>query len=160
MKKGILILIILFLQNTNCLSQQTIEVEKNWQNLKEKFIHKSEIVLKFKSILDTSEKSDKTYLNKTELYAKELIRECESKKFNKESINNVKFKNDSLNSYLVRILVSLESDIRLKSSEEILVLFDELTLSEQDIFTKIADYNLICQNSNNQDLLFPVKHID
>lgn len=160
MKKIILILMILLLQNTNCLSQQTIEVEKNWKNLKGEFIHKSEIVLKFKSILDTSKKSDESDLNKTELYAKELIRECENKKINKESINNVKLKNDSLNIYLVRILVNLESDMRLKSSEEILVLFDELTLSEQDIFTKISDYNLICQNSNNQELLFPIKNID
>ncbi|PWB22008.1 hypothetical protein [Flavobacterium sp. HTF] len=132
-------------------------MKKNWKNLKGEFIHKSEIVLKFKSILDTSKKSDESDLNKTELYAKELIRECENKKINKESINNVKLKNDSLNIYLVRILVNLESDMRLKSSEEIL---DELTLSEQDIFTKISDYNLICQNSNNQELLFPIKNID
>ncbi len=124
MKNIIVITIIFLFQNLNIFAQDQSEINEKWIALKEQFKVKTEIVLEFKSKVQKSKKIDKSELEKTLIYAKELKKICENEVLNKEEVTNVKQTNDSLNIHLVRVLVSLESDFKLKSEKSIIFLYN------------------------------------
>ncbi|MDR7372822.1 LemA family protein [Flavobacterium aquidurense] len=154
MKNIIVITIIFLFQNLNIFAQDQSEINQKWTALKEQFKVKTEIVLEFKSKVQKSKKIDKSELEQTLIYANELKKICENEVLNKEEVTKVKQTNDSLNIHLVRILVSLESDIKLKSEKSIIFLYDRLTEIENQILVTVKKYNEVCIKQNRKELIF------
>ena len=154
MKNIIVITIIFLFQNLNIFAQDQSEINQKWTALKEQFKVKTEIVLEFKSKVQKSKKIDKSELEQTLIYANELKKICENEVLNKEEVTKVKQTNDSLNIHLVRILVSLESDFKLKSEKSIIFLYDRLTEIENQILITVKKYNEVCIKQNRKELIF------
>ncbi|WP_343694705.1 LemA family protein [Flavobacterium sp.] len=152
MKKYI-ILIFLFL-SLSAFAQNKTDIDKNWKSLKKSFILKTEIVLKLTNKLRTAKVIEKTELDKTVFNAKKLKVTCENEVLNRESVDKVKQGNDELNTHLVRILVTLESDFKMKTSNEVLSINDQLSTTEEQIFTRTKKYNDSCLSLNETSLIF------
>lgn len=102
----------------------------------------------------SQKKIDKKELEKTDFYASEFSKVFENKVLNKEIVSKVKQANDLLNTHLVRILVNLESDFKLKSQESIISLYDQLSTIENLILADIMRYNEVCIKQNSKVLIF------
>ena len=131
-------------------------MNENWKKVKESFIFKTDLVLKLTNKLKVSNKIDKSELEKTENYSRQLKKACTNNSFNKEAIKEVKEKTDLLNSHLARILVELEFDFKLKKQEAIFSLCDQLAAIENKIYAEIKKYNQICKNQNKEELMYNV----
>ncbi|KRB59135.1 LemA family protein [Flavobacterium sp. Root186] len=151
MKKYYLLFFILL--NLNCFSQT--DIDKSWKSVKDSYIKKTEIVLKLANNLRISKQINKSELDKTVINAGKLKATCDNNVLDKESVNKVKQANGELNSYLVRILVNLESDFKMKSDEKVIDLSGQLAEIEKQIFTNIKRYNNICESLNQKSLIFP-----
>lgn len=112
------------------------------------------MVLEFTSKLQKSKKIDKNELERTAFYASEFSKVCENELLNKDIVNKVKQANDLLNTHLVKTLVNLESDFKLKSQKSILSLYDQLSVIENLILTNIMRYNEACVKQNRKELMF------
>jgi hypothetical protein len=154
MKNIIIITIFFLLQSLNLFAQDESEINQKWVALKDQFKHKTELVAEFTSKLQKSKKIDKKELEQTAFYAKEFSKTCENKLLNKDAVSKVKLANDLLNTHLVRTLVNLESDFKLKTQESIISLYDKLTAIENQIFIETGNYNEICVKLNRKDLIF------
>lgn len=151
MKKYFILFFILL--NLNCFSQT--DIDKNWKSVKASLIKKTEIVFKLANKLQISKEINKSELDKTVINAGKLKATCENNVLNKESVNKVKQANDELNTYLVRTLVNLELDFKMKSDKNIIDLTYELAEVENQIFTNIKKYNNSCESLNQKSLIFP-----
>lgn len=154
MKNTIILTIFFLFQNSNVCAQDKSEINQKWTELKDQFKHKTEVVFEFTSKLQKSKKIDKKELEKTDFYASEFSKVFENKVLNKEIVSKVKQANDLLNTYLVRILVDLESDFKLKSQESIISLYDQLSTIENLILADIMRYNEVCIKQNSKVLIF------
>ena len=155
MKKAVLILVFFLFQSINGFSQNS-EIDQSWLKIRREYISKAEVVLQLTVKFQKSELIEKTELKQTEVYAKELNVACGNPILNNENVNQVKQKNDSLNTHLVRVLVELESDFKLKTKNEILTLSGQLADSESKIYNEIIKYNEICEKLNKKELIFPI----
>lgn len=151
MKKYYLLFFILL--NLNCFSQT--DINKSWKSLKGSYIKKTEIVFKLANKLQTSKEINRSELDKMMINAGKLKTVCENNILDKESVNKVKQANDELSSYLVRTLVNLEFDFKMKSDKNVIDLTYELAEVENQIFTNIKKYNNICESLNQKSLIFP-----
>ncbi|CAC9975395.1 LemA family protein [Flavobacterium panici] len=151
MKKYYLLFFILL--NLNCFSQT--DIDTSWKSVKESFIKKTEVLFKLTNKLQKSKKINQSELDKTVINAGKLKAVSEINILNKESVNKVKQANDELNTYLVRILVNLELDFKMKSDKNVIDLTYELAEVENQIFTNIKKYNNICESLNQKTLIFP-----
>lgn len=156
MRKIIFLFILSFFINQNCSAQNNSEINGNWNSLKQSFISKSEIVLQLTGKLQKSKKTDKTELAKTALNAKELKIECQKTVLNKDAVIKLKQKNNELNTYLVRLLVNLESDLKMKTNENVLNSMDQLQNVDNQIFIQIKKHNQICLDLNKKELIYEV----
>ncbi|QOG04674.1 LemA family protein [Flavobacterium sp. MDT1-60] len=154
MKNIIIITIFFLLQSLNLFAQDESEINQKWVELKDQFKHKTELVVEFTSKLQKSKKIDKKELEQTAFYAKKFSMMCENKLLYKDAVSKVKQANDLLNTHLVRTLVNLESDFKLKRQESILSLADQLAAVENQIFVAIKKYNEVCIKQNRKDVIF------
>lgn len=152
MKKYFILFFILL--NLNCFSQT--DIDKNWKSVKNSFIKKTEIVFKLANKLQKSKEINKSELDKTITNAGKLKAICENNVLNKESVGKVKQANDELNTYLVRTLVKLEFDFKMKSDEKVIDISGQLAEVESQIFANIKQYNYICECLNQKFLIFPI----
>ncbi|MBF4467689.1 LemA family protein [Flavobacterium sp. LC2016-12] len=160
MKSIIIITLFCLLQSLNLFAQNESEINQKWAVLKDQFKHKTELVIEFTSKLQKSKKIDKKELEQTTFYAKEFSKTCENKVLNKDIVGKVKQANDLLNTHLVRTLVNLEFDIKLKTEESILSLYDQLTAVENQILVAIKKYNEVCIKQNRKELIFEIHSED
>lgn len=160
MKNIILVTVFCFLQSLNLLAQNESEINQKWIALKDQFKHKTEVVAEFTSKLQNSKKIDKKELEQTSFYASEFGKICENKVLNKDIVGKVKQANDLLNTHLVRTLVNLESDFKLKMQESILSLYHQLTAVENQILVAIKKYNEVCIKQNRKELIFEIHSED
>ena len=160
MKNIILVTVFCFLQSLNLLAQNESEINQKWIALKDQFKHKTEVVAEFTSKLQNSKKIDKKELEQTTFYAREFEKICENKVLNKDIVGKVKQANDLLNTHLVRTLVNLESDFKLKTQESILSLYNQLTAVENQILVAIKKYNEVCIKQNRKELIFEIHSED
>ena len=156
MRNLIIITSFCLLQSLNLLAQNESEINQKWVELKSHFKHKTELVTEFASKLQKSKKIDKKELEQTTFYAREFEKICENKVLNKDIVGKVKQANDLLNAHLVRILVTLESDFKLKTEDSILSLYDQLAAVENQIFVSIKKYNEVCIKQNRKELIFEI----
>lgn len=156
MRNLIIITSFCLLQSLNLLAQNESEINQKWVELKSHFKHKTELVTEFASKLQKSKKIDKKELEQTTFYAREFEKICENKVLNKDIVGKVKQANDLLNAHLVRILVNLESDFKLKTEDSILSLYDQLAAVENQIFVSIKKYNEVCIKQNRKELIFEI----
>ena len=164
MRNLIIITSFCLLQSLNLLAQNESEINQKWVELKSHFKHKTELVTEFASKLQKSKKIDKKELEQTTFYAREFEKICENKVLNKvlnkDIVGKVKQANDLLNTHLVRTLVNLESDFKLKMQESILSLYHQLTAVENQILVAIKKYNEVCIKQNRKELIFEIHSED
>ncbi len=152
----ILISTIFFIQFSFLYSQENSEITQNWNQLNQKLIYRTEITLELVNEIKNSKKIDKATLHKTISSAKELKTICENKTLNKSEVKIINKKNNELSTYLVRTMVNIEQDAKLKSKEELLILFDQLYALENQIYAEIKKYNESCVKYEKEELIFEI----
>jgi hypothetical protein len=154
MKKAILIFILCLTHGANVFAQDSLEINKNWKMVNQQLILRTEITLALTKELQKSKTIDKVELKNTELYAKELKLVCENKILSKNNVDLIKEKNAKLTTSLTHTLVNLEFDNKLKIKKETLLLIDQLSKIETQLFTEIKKYNKSCKKYNKEELIF------
>ncbi|RED23340.1 hypothetical protein BD847_2390 [Flavobacterium cutihirudinis] len=154
MKNTFIIFAIFLFFSLNCFSQVNEKIDESWKDVKGNLQVKTEIVLKLTAILRNSNKINNAELNQINSNAKDLKIECRKEVLNGQAVKDLKLKSDNLNKYLVRTLVNIELDSKLKSNKNIITIMDELSLAENNIYSKIRKYNEICSSLNKKELIY------
>lgn len=160
MKKAILIFILCLTHGANVFAQDSLEINKNWTMVNQQLILRTEITLALTKELQKSKTIDKVELKNTELYANELKLACENKVLSKNNVDLIKEKNTKLTTSLTHTLVNLEFDNKLKIKKETLLLIDQLSKIETQLFTEIKKHNESCKKDNKEELIFITQYGD
>ena len=151
-----LLIAVFFIHFSFLYSQENSEVHQNWNQLNQKLVYRTEITLDIVNEIKNSKKIDKATLQNTISCAKELKTLCENKNLDKADVKIINQKNNELSTYLVRTMVNIEQDARLKSKEELLMLFDQLYALENQIYAAVRNYNQICVKYEKEELIFEI----
>ncbi|MFV8354353.1 hypothetical protein [Flavobacterium sp. XS2P14] len=154
MKKYLPIFILCLMFGPNVFSQDSLRINENWTELKQKLKYRTEITLELTKQLLDSKKIDKLELKNAELHAKELNLICENSVLTQTNINLIKEKNSELTISLTHTLVNLEFDTKLKNKEKTQFIIDQLLVIEQQICIVSNKYNKSCKEDKKEELIF------
>ncbi len=130
---------------------------KNWQDLKDELVVRTNTILALSAQMEKSKMIDRKVLDETTSIGNQLIELCKTGNWERNTINATALKNIQMTQKFVPALVMLEQDDKRKNKKKILVLNDKLLESEKKLCLLSKTYNILCNAQKKPEMTYPDK---